>query len=147
MTFEEGNLEHEVEGIGGDAGVGGAHDAGDDDRVLSVGDDEHTGGKGALFFVEGGDFFALGSVTDDDLAVGEFSGVEGVHGLAVFEHHVVSDIDDVVDRTEPDGGETLLHPVGGRLDGDAGDDGGGVERAIGVGEHADRGEQIGARVG
>ena len=51
------------------------------------------------------DLFALGGVTDNDLGAGEFLRVEGVHGLAVFEHHVVADIDDVVDRADAVGAD------------------------------------------
>ncbi len=101
----------------------------------------------ALLAVERDDLFALGGVADDDLGAGEFLRVEGVHGLAVFEHHIVADIDDVVDRTQADGGEAALDPLGRGADLHAGDDRGGVERAIVRAGDAHAREQIGARLG
>ncbi len=53
-----------------------------------------------------------------------------MHGLAVFEHHVVADIDDVVDRAQTHGGEATLDKLGRRAYLHAGDHGGGVERAV-----------------
>ena len=70
-----------------------------------------------------------------------------MHGLAVFEHHVVADIDDVVDRAQADGREAGLNPIGGRTDFDSGDNGRGVERAIGGRINANGLEQVGPRVG
>src|SRR5690606_21922606 len=146
-AFEDGDFEDEVGGVGGDAGVLAADDAGDDERFFGVGDDEVLRGERALLAVEGEEFFAVAGGAHDDLVAGEFFGIEGVHGLAVFEHHVVADIDDVVDRAQADGGQALADPVGRRADFDAGDDGGGVERA-GLGGFDTHGlEQLGVRVG
>ena len=100
--------------------------------------DHHDGrAQFAAFAVECGDAFALGGGAYDQLGTCEFVGVEGVHGLAVFEHHVVADIDHVVNRTQADGGEALLHPLGAGADVDPGDHRGGVERAAGGAVDAD----------
>ena len=58
----------------------------------------------------------------DDAPLPQIVGVEGVERLAVLQHHVVGDIDDVVDRPHPGGQQAPLHPGRRRLDGDALDD-------------------------
>ena len=101
-------------------------------------------GEHALLAVEGREFFAGHGAADDDRGTAEFTSVEGVQRLAGFEHHIVADVDDVVDRTKADGGEALLEPGGARADLDAGKDVRGVERAILGAVDADGAEQIGA---
>ena len=86
-------------------------------------------------------------MTHDDLGAGELPKIESMHRLAVFEHHVIAKSDDVIDRTQADGGETLLHPVGRRTDFDAGDNRGSIERTISRHIDTDGLEQIGACVG
>ena len=39
-----------------------------------------------------------------------------MHGLAVFEHYIVCDVHQIVDRTHAAGSQTLTHPAGGRAD-------------------------------
>ena len=36
--------------------------------------------------------------------------VIGMHGLAVFEHHVICDVHQIVDRADPGGRKAKLHP-------------------------------------
>ena len=129
--------------VGGHAGILAAHDAGDDDRFGRVGDDEHRGGEKALLAVERDQLFARGGASNDKGGAAELAGIKGVHGLAVLEHHVIADIDHIVDRAQADGGEALLHPVGAGPNLDARDHGGGVKRAVLGGIDADRREQIG----
>ena len=40
--------------------------------------------------------------------------VKRMHGLSVLFHHIVGYVHDVVDRTDPAGSQTALHPPGGR---------------------------------
>ena len=56
--------------------------------------------------------------------------VEGVHRLAVLEHDVVRDVDDVVDGTDAAGAEPLSHPAGRRCHADVFDDGAGIAVAL-----------------
>ena len=46
------------------------------------------------------------------LAAADAGEVKGVHGLAVLEHDVVGDIDDVIYRTHAGVADTLAHPLG-----------------------------------
>ena len=76
---------------------------------------------------------------DDDLAVGQGVVVVGVEGLAEFEHDVVRDVHDHVQRAHPRREQALLHPVGRRLDRDVADDLAGEARAEGGSVDADPG--------
>ena len=42
--------------------------------------------------------------------------IKAVHGLAVFQHHIVGDIHNVVDGAHAHSAQPLAHPAGGRLD-------------------------------
>ena len=57
-------------------------------------------------------------------------GVEGMQRLADFEHHEIRDVDDVVDRTQPDGFQFRAQPVRARPDLDVLDAARGIERAL-----------------
>ena len=63
--------------------------------------------------VQGGKDLALLGPADDDLAALHIAVVKGVHGLPVLQHHVVGDVNDVVDRTHPRGPQPVPHPLGG----------------------------------
>ena len=65
-------------------------------------------------------------------------GVEGVERVAEFEHHVVRDVDDVVDGALPGGAQPLLHPLRRGPDRHPLDDRGGVARAQVGGVDGDR---------
>ena len=56
--------------------------------------------------------------------------VERVHRLAVLEHDIVRDVDDVVDGTDAAGAEPLSHPAGRRGHTDVLDDGAGIAVAL-----------------
>src|SRR5437660_897966 len=84
------SLEHEIDRVGRDARILAAHDAGDYDGLLRVGDHEHPAVQVARFPVQGRDFFVIARAPDDNLLPTELAGIEGVHGLAGFEHDVVA---------------------------------------------------------
>ena len=52
-----------------------------------------------------------------------------MHGLAVFEHNIVGDVNDIIDRTDAQGAQALAHPAGRGLDTDIFDNPGGVDGA------------------
>src|SRR5207253_2139239 len=54
-----------------------AHDTGDGDGAIRVGDHQHVGGKGDLGAVDGGDRLAGAGSADDDAALVEGGEVEG----------------------------------------------------------------------
>ncbi len=127
--IEAGGFEEDVGGGIGDFGVSAAHDAGEGDGASGVGDDEHAGAEEAFAAVDAGDFFGGAGFADDDFVAGELVEVEGVEGLAEFEHDVVGDIDDIVDGAQTDGFEAFDHPVGAFGDFDVAENAGGVEGA------------------
>src|SRR3546814_12747485 len=54
--------------------------------------------------------FANGGTTDADVA-GELVGVERVHRLTEFEHHVVGDVDNRLNAADAGAAQALAHPV------------------------------------
>ena len=81
-----------------DLGDLAAHDPGDPGGPVAVADQDRLGVEGALDAVEGGHPLAVARRADDQLAAGHLVEVEGVQRLAGQQHHVVGDVDDVVDR-------------------------------------------------
>ena len=82
-----------------------------------------------ILAVEGLHALALFRGADDDVPAVHAGEVERVHRLAVFQHDVVGDVDDIVDRTHACGADALAHPQGRRLDLDVLDKPRGVARA------------------
>ena len=74
-----------------------------------------------LFAIEGDEWGTLGLGTHYDAVTLDHIGVKAVERLTVGHHHVVGDIDNVVDRTQTDGAELVLEPLGAFLDLAAGD--------------------------
>ena len=100
---EHGALDDDVAGRVRDLAVGAAHDAGDADRALRIGDEQRVVGQGAGHVVQRLELLPGGGAADDDrrAAVGagvDRGGVERVDRLAQLEHHVVRGVDDVADR-------------------------------------------------
>ena len=147
---ERGALEQDVDGGVVDLGVLAAHDAGKGDGGLAVvGDERHVGGELALLAVERGELLAVVGGAHDDVgaAVGvarELAQVEGVQGLAGEVHHVVRDVDHVVDGTRAGGDDALGKPLGAGGDLHAGDDAGDIAGAqLGIVDlHVDQGVDV-----
>jgi hypothetical protein len=78
----------------------------------------------------------------DEAPAGDLARVKRVERLPVLEHHVVADVDDVVDRAQAHGAQALLHPRGAGADPHAGHDVGRVERAVLGAVDADAGEEV-----
>ena len=112
-----------------DLGVGAAHDAGDRDGLLLVADAEHIRREPARRAVERLDGLALARGAHDDLLAADAREIEGVHGLAVLEHDIVCDVDDIVDRAHAAVAQALAHPRRGRADLDVAHHARGVARA------------------
>ena len=94
-----------------DLGVGPAHDTGEADRLLRVGDHQCVAGQLAVFAVQRCQMLAFDGPANDDLVVHHGVEIEGMQWLADLEHHVVSDIDDVVDGRLALFREPLLQPL------------------------------------
>ena len=84
---------------------------------VAVADQQHLGVEFAVDAVERDELFAGLRAADDDALAAHGIVVEGVQRLAGFEHHVVRDVDDVVDRPHAQTDESLLHPRRGRTNG------------------------------
>jgi hypothetical protein len=121
-TAEVRRFEHDVGGPVVHLGIDAAEHAGDDQRPLDVGDDEHLVVQRALHAVEGDDLLAGGRAARDELPAADLARVEGVQRLAPAEHHVVGHIDDVADGAHTGVREARLEPRRGVADRDAADD-------------------------
>ena len=115
-AVEVGGFKQNHGGVAHDLAVGTAHDAGYAHGLVLVTDAEHGGGQLPLVAVQGLDGFALPGGADDDVAALYAGEVKGVHRLAVFQHHVVGDVHDVVDGADAGVPQPLPHPGGGGLD-------------------------------
>ncbi len=73
--------------------------------VGGVADEEVVGGEGAIDLVEGGELLAVAGPPDPEPGTRHLGQVVGVVGLAQLEHHVVRDVDHVVDRPHAERGE------------------------------------------
>jgi hypothetical protein len=87
-----------------------AHDAGQRRRAGGVVDHQHVVVQRAGLVVERGELLAVIGATDDQQAVGDAAEVEGVQRAADEQHHVVGDVDDVVDRALASGHQARLQP-------------------------------------
>ena len=132
-AVEVRGLENDGPGVVHNLGVCAAHNACNSNRLVVVADGEHLVAQVVIYAVKGLDGLAVAGAADNDAAVGQALVVERMHRLAVLEHNIVGDINDVVDRTNAAGVQTLAHPRRRRLDLDILDNAGGVARAqVGV---------------
>ena len=115
-AVEVGGFKQNHGGVAHDLAVGTAHDAGHADGLVLVTDAEHRGGQLPLIAVQRLNGLALPGGADDDMVALHAGEVEGVHGLAVFQHHIVGDVHDVVDGADAGVPQPLPHPRGGGLD-------------------------------
>ena len=115
-AVETGRFEHDHICIVHDAAVFAAHDARDRRGLGHVGDDEHFRGQRTRDAVERHDGFTRLGVAHNDFAAFHILIIERVHRLAVFQHNIVCDIDDIVDRTHAAGAQALAHPARRRFD-------------------------------
>ena len=97
-------------GVFTDSAVLSAEDAGNAHRFFGVANHEVIGVQLAFLSVESDKgFVGMGNANDHFLA-GDFIGIEGMKRVAKFMHHIVGDVNEVVDRGESDGLETVLQP-------------------------------------
>ena len=115
-AVEVGALEEDHGGVADDLAVGAAHDAGNADGLVGIADAEHGGAETALGAVEGLDALPFAGEADMNFAALDAGKVEGVHGLAILEHDVVGDVDEVVDGPHAGVADALAHPGGRRGD-------------------------------
>src|SRR5438477_323476 len=92
----------------------------------SFGDLTPVSPAAALAAVDDGDLLHFARATDDDPPAFYFVKVKRVQRLAQLEHHIVGDVDDIIDRAQADGFEPPPHPVGAWSDANISDDAGDV---------------------
>ena len=145
-----------------DLGVLAAHDPRQPDRhVVGVADEQLVGRQRARHPVERGELLAILGDAHADPAATEGGEVVGVVRLVELEHHVVADVDDVVDRPLPDRRQPGGHPRRAGCDDDPGEHGqgepatalpredlhGGVDRVADGGERRSRMSERQAQLG
>ena len=128
-TVEVRTLKDDHGRVADDLGVGAAHDTGHRDGLFLVADAQHVRRELTRIAVERLDGLTLACGAHDDLLAADAREVERVHGLAVLEHDVVGNIDDVVDRAHAAVAQALAHPRRGRRDLDVAHHARGVARA------------------
>ena len=122
-------LENDGPGVVHNLGVCAAHNACNSNRLVVVADGEHFVAQVVIHAVQSLDGLTVAGTADNNAAIGQALVVERMHRLAVLEHNIVGDINDVVDRTNAAGVQTLAHPRRRRLDLDILDNAGSVARA------------------
>ena len=109
--LEVGRLQQNRGGRVGDLRLGAAHDSGQRNGPLGIGDDQIVGLKLQLRAVQQlQTLFGTRAPHDDPASTQEFE-IERMQRLTPLEHHIVGDIDDVVDRPHAGGGQRVLHPL------------------------------------
>src|SRR5699024_1437291 len=98
-TGECGAFKDHHFGVFSDFAVFTAHDAGNAHGLDRVGDEQRLGRDTALLAVQRGDNFVRPAAAHDDFVLLDAGIVKSVHGLAIFQHDIVGDIDNVVDGT------------------------------------------------
>ena len=134
-------LQKDVPGVLGHLGRDAAHDAGKGDGAGVIGDQQHVGGQLALDAVQSLHRLAPARPSHHDATLQRLV-VEGVKGLPRFEHDVIGNVHDIVDRALAGVLQTPLHPRQRGLDGDVLDQGSrvaGAQLGIGAGYGTIRG--------
>ena len=132
---EIGGFKHHHGGIFLDFGVFSAHNAGQTDGLVAVGNHQHAGLQITDIAVQSGEGLIGLRFPDYDFAGGNIPVVKSVHGLAIFQHHIVGDIHNVVNGADAVGSEALPQPLGGGGNLDIGHHPGGVAVAEGFRRH------------
>ena len=89
---------------------GAAHDSGQADGVIGIGDHQHSAVERAPLVVQGLELLAVPGAAHHDRPVRNRVGVVRMHRLAQLVHHVVGDVHHRADRPHPGGQQAALHP-------------------------------------
>ena len=125
-AIEIGGFEYNSGGILNDFGVFTTHDTGKADGARIISNHQHTALQVANITVQRGQLFAFLSLADNDLAGGNITVIKRVHGLAILQHDIVGDVNDIVNGTYAVGTQSLTHPLGRGADLDIGNHTGSV---------------------
>ena len=106
---EPGALEEDVAALFRDAGIQTAHDPGQRHGTAFIGNHQGIANQGDRVTIEHGQLLALHRQAHVNRLV-EAIQVEGVHGLAQLQHHVVADVHHRADGAYAASAQALLHP-------------------------------------
>ena len=115
-AVEVGGFKDHHSGVVHNFGVFAAHNTGQTDGAILVCDYQHTGLQISQIAIQGGQGFAFDSFPNDDLTGGNIAVVKCMHRLTVLQHHIVGNINDIVDGTDTIGTQALTQPLGGGSD-------------------------------
>ncbi len=104
-------FEQDIGGVGGDLGAGVSHHPGQGHGPLRVGNHAHEVGEGVGLVVDGRERLAGKSPPHGDPAAPDSGKIEGVQRLSAFKHHVVGDVDDIVDAGHSHSGQPVNEPL------------------------------------
>ena len=105
-------LEHHRMGLFGDLGLLAAHDTCHAGGLGSVADHQLAGAQRMRLTVQCRDMLAFPRLAHNDVVSLDHFQVEGVHGMAGFEHDEIGDIHHIVDRAHAGAVEVLPEPQG-----------------------------------
>ena len=117
MRLKIGTLNQHILGTRSDLAVEPAHDASESDALGFISDQQRAARQLVFLLVESDEFLADGGIAHDDHRLGcalrprEQMEVERVQRLASLKHHVVCNIDDIIDATDTDSFKRVAQPA------------------------------------
>lgn len=111
---EESTFQEQIASTSGNAAVLAAHDAGNRQRALVIGDNQGVGPQCHFLTVQQNQLFAFLGHTYADTTIDHVQ-IECVHRLTELQHHVVSDVYGGIDTAHIGATQALDHPQWGRL--------------------------------
>ena len=105
-----GGFEGDRTGLVRDLAGGTAHDSGQGQRSLRPRHDPDAAGQDAPHAVQRGQAITLARPAHDELALRHAGEVEGMGRMSHLHHHVVREVDHVVDRAHADGFQPVADP-------------------------------------
>ena len=129
VGLEECTFQQYGIGISLNTGIFTAHDTGNGDGFCFVANAQIVTGQIVFLAVESNNAFTGCCTTDDDFAALKVADIEGMKRYTMFQHHIVCDVDQVIDRADADCIQCFFHPFGRFADFDAADNAGCVQGA------------------
>ena len=78
--------------------------------MIRIGDHAHVGGQDVFLVINRLKFFIRPGTSDHDLLPMQFRQIERMQRLTAFHQHVIGDVDNVIDRSDPDGFQSFDYP-------------------------------------
>src|SRR5438477_880244 len=103
-------FEQNIPGVFSNAGLFAAHYSADSNRALLIRDHTRVRLEGVSLIIEREKFFTVAGESHVDIAFQRVR-VEGMRRLTELEHYEVRNVDNVVDRTDPDALDLRSQPL------------------------------------